>query len=496
MSKNSAQMESRDLRAWIADLEHRGDLKRVVAEVDWDEEIGAVTREVSSRHGPALLFENIKGHRGTLCRRLFTNGTGTRERVCRILGISEETSYAEMVPIFKERFSRPCKPVEVSRGPVKENILRGADVDLSQLPVPKWNPLDGGRYIMTSASVVTMDPDTRELNAGTYRGMIANRNTIGVLLAMTQGWGKHFSKYKKSNREMPVAVVIGWDQALFIAASTPVSRSEYEVAGALRGAPVELVKCETSALMVPASAEIVLEGFISPDPKTHVPEGPFSEYPGYYAGRTTPKHALRVECITHRNDPIFHGCLTGASPGRTNEGTTWTPAAFSAMAWQYLEQAGVPNVTGVWRGKWPELLRVQIRKSHRGHAQQVAAALWGCHLGNYAGKHLIVVDDDIDIHDWEAIEWALCYRVNAALGDITIFPGTSGSMLDPSVPAEERDSVKYGHGKWSRVLIDATINWELEPQAQYGGNRYPPVGTAISPRMAETLKRRWKEYGL
>jgi 4-hydroxy-3-polyprenylbenzoate decarboxylase len=135
------------------------------------------------------------------------------------------------------------------------------------------------------------------------------------------------------------------------------------------------------------------------------------------------------------------------------------------MAWHYLEQAGVPNVTGVWRGKWPELLRVQIRKSHRGHAQQVAAALWGCHLGNYAGKHLIVVDDDIDIHDWEAIEWALCYRLNAGLGDITTFAGTSGSMLDPSVPLEERDSVKYGHGKWTRVLIDATINWELEPQA-------------------------------
>jgi 3-polyprenyl-4-hydroxybenzoate decarboxylase len=106
-----------------------------------------------------------------------------------------------------------------------------------------------------------------------------------------------------------------------------------------------------------------------------------------------------------------------------------------------------------------------------------------------------VVDDDIDIHDWEAIEWALCYRVNAGLGDITTFPGTSGSMLDPSVPSEERDSVKFGHGKWTRVLIDATINWELEPQEQYGGNRYPPLGTAISPEMAETLKRRWKEYG-
>lgn len=484
-----------DLREWIRDLDERKDLARVRAEVDWDEEIGAITREISSGFGPALLFENIKDYQGSFCRRLFTNGTGTRERVCRMLGVPETTSYRELVRVFKDRFAKPLKPVTVKSGAVKENIIRGDDVDLFQLPVPKWNPQDGGRYICTSASIVTRDPETGALNAGTYRGMIARKNTIGVLLAMTQGWGKHFSKYKNRGQEMPVAVVIGWDQTLFLAASTPVHHPEYEVAGALRGAPVELVKCETSELWVPAAAEIVLEGFISPDPNSYEPEGPFSEYPGYYAGRKTPKHAIRVECITHRTDPIFHGCLTGASPGRTNEGTTWTPATFSAMAWQYLEQAGVPNVTGVWRGKWPELLRVQIRKSHRGHAQQVAAALWGCHLGNYAGKHLIVVDDDIDIHDWEAIEWALCYRLNAGLGDITTFPGTSGSMLDPSVPLEQRDSVKYGHGKWTRVLLDATINWELEPQAQYGGHRYPPVGTAISDNMSATLKRRWKEYG-
>jgi len=185
-----------DLRDWIGDLEERRDLKRIGAQVDWDEEIGALTREVSSRGGPAMLFENIKDHTQTTCRRLFTNGTGTRERVCRFIGVPESTSYREMVPIFKDRFSRPLKPVNVGKGPVKENILRDGAVDLFQLPVPKWNPLDGGRYIMTSATVVTRDPDTGVLNGGTYRGMITGKNTIGVLLAMTQGWGKHFSKYK------------------------------------------------------------------------------------------------------------------------------------------------------------------------------------------------------------------------------------------------------------------------------------------------------------
>lgn len=326
-------MAFNDLREWIDDLEKRNDLKRVNAEVDWDEEIGAITREVSSQFGPALLFENIKDYKNTLCRRLFTNGTGTRERVCRFLGVPEKTSYRELVPIFKDRFSKPVKPVSVRNGPVKENIVAGGKVDLFKLPVPKWNPRDGGRYIMTSASVVTQDPDSGIFNAGTYRGMIASKKTIGVLLAMTQGWGKHFSKYKNRGQEMPVAVVIGWDQTLFLAASTPVNRPEYELAGSLRGAPVELVKCETSDLMVPASAEIVIEGFISPDPKTYEPEGPFSEYPGYYAGSKTPKHAIRVECISHRDDPVFHGCLTGASPRRPTR-----------------ERLGRPRRSRRWRG--------------------------------------------------------------------------------------------------------------------------------------------------
>ena len=238
-----------DLRAWIDDLEERNDLKTIGAEVDWDEEIGAITREVSSQFGPALLFDNIKDHKDTFCRRLFTNGTGTRQRVCRFLGVPESTTYRELVPVFKERFSRPVKPVTVNTGPVKENIIKGDAVDLFQFPVPKWNPYDGGRYICTSASIVTKDPDTGILNAGTYRGMIAKKNTIGVLLAMTQGWGKHFSKYKNRGQEMPVAVVIGWDQTLFLAASTPVNHPEYEMAGSLRGAPVELVRCETSDLI-------------------------------------------------------------------------------------------------------------------------------------------------------------------------------------------------------------------------------------------------------
>ena len=168
-------MAGRDLRDFIDDLEERRELQRIKAEVDWNEELGAITREVSSQYGPALLFENITGHKNSLCRRLFTNGTGSKKRMCWILGVADTTSDAEIVRVFKERFAKPVKPVTVSNGPVKENIVKGDDVDLYQLPVPKWNPLDGGRYIMTSGSVVTRDPDNGTLNVGTYRGMIGTQ---------------------------------------------------------------------------------------------------------------------------------------------------------------------------------------------------------------------------------------------------------------------------------------------------------------------------------
>ena len=157
---------------------------------------------------------------------------------------------------------------------------------------------------------------------------------------------------------------------------------------------------------------------------------------------------------------------TKARPGRRRLFRRWPGSIWKKRACRMSPAFGAANGPSCCASRFAKAIAATPSRSR--------PALWGCHLANYAGKHLIVVDDDIDIHDWEAIEWALCYRVNAGLGDITTFPGTSGSMLDPSVPSEERDSVKYGHGKWTRVLIDATINWELEPQEQYGGNRYPP----------------------
>lgn len=494
----------KDLRDWISYLEMEGQLKRITAQVDWNEELGAIVRKVSSKEGPALLFENIKGYQkadGVMCTRLFTNGLGSRSRVALALGLPPEVDYRAITVDLKERFKSRIEPKTVDSGPVKENILKGDDIDLFQFPVPRWNAFDGGRYINTNGSVVTMDPDTKLMNVGLYRGMIGTKKTIPVLLIASQHWGYHFAKYKERGEEMPVAVVYGWDPTLLIASTASLTHhgySEYDVIGALRQEPVELVKCETSNLWVPASAEIVVEGRISPDPATFEMEGPFAEYVGYYGGQARPKHVIRVECITHRNNPIFRGGLEGSTPGKWAEPSYWMSPSKCAVIWNYLESIDLPHILGVWsppitRGT---TIRVQIRKIYRGQAKQVAHAIWGSHLMNYTGKLTIVVDEDIDVFNDEAIEWALAYRVNAEMGDLEIAHGCIGSNLDPSVPIASRDSVKYGVGKWSPVFIDATINWELEPQEQYQGNRYPKWASEISAQAEALVTKRWAEYGV
>jgi len=490
-----------DLREWISTLESEELLSRVGCEVNWDREIGTIVRKVLNRKGPALLFENIKDHKDTWCTKLFTNGMGTRERVALALGLPKETHFRDITRVVKDRVKTPSAVKVLDKGPVKENIIMGDDIDLYKIPAPQWRKQDGGRYINTYCAVVTMDPETGLMNAGTYRGMITDKNRIGVLLALTQHWGHHFKKYKDMGKEMPVAVFYGWDPTLLMLASAPVMHpncSEYEYASSLRQEECELVKCETSDLLVPASAEIVVEGFISPDPSTFMMEGPFGEYTGYFGGMAAPKHNIRVECITHRDDPIFRGNVEGITPHKWSEGGFYGAPLFSAVAWNLLENVGVPGVLDVWFNNvsGSTILKVRIKKAYRGHAKQVANALWGSGIGNYAAKIVIVVDDDIDIHDSEEVEWAISYRLNAAMDQLLVFPGTFGSMLDPSTPLHERNIIKYGQGKWARVLVDATINWELEPQEQYGGERFPPLATAINSEDEKRVSDRWEEYGI
>ena len=181
------------LREWIEKLEMEGELKRVKAEVDWNLEIGGILREVCDTQGPALLFENVKDYKNTLCTRLFTGSLSTFSKVALMLGLPKETSYEELIKIWRDRSKKRIKPITVESGPCKENILKGEDVDLLQFPVPHWSKLDAGRYIGTFHGVITKDPDTLWENSGVYRQVIHDRNSTSMSVAQGQHIWMHWS---------------------------------------------------------------------------------------------------------------------------------------------------------------------------------------------------------------------------------------------------------------------------------------------------------------
>src|SRR6185436_423894 len=271
------RMSFMDLRQWMTLLEKEGELRRVGAEVHWDRELGAVARRVLEKRGPALLFENVTGYKpGARCTKLFTGGLGDRRRLALALGFPKDVSNAELVQYVMTKNRETLAPRIVKTGPVKDVVVTGAAIDQTEFPVPRWHHLEGGRYIHTFSGIVTRDPDTRVMNVGIYRGMIGKPDTCPMLLIKGgQHWGHHFQKYSDRGQPMPVACVIGWDPIMPFLAGSPIPTGvcEWDVMGAYRGEPAELVKCETVDLEVPASAEIVIEGLIHDDPATWELEG-------------------------------------------------------------------------------------------------------------------------------------------------------------------------------------------------------------------------------
>jgi 4-hydroxy-3-polyprenylbenzoate decarboxylase len=226
-------------------------------------------------------------------------------------------------------------------------------------------------------------------------------------------------------------------------------------------------------------------------------EGPYAEFTGYLAGDRSPKPTIRVTAITHRNDPILRGTIEGAMPGSYSENAMCSSIMRAATAWNVLDRAGVPGVTDVW---CPPVqaginLLIQMKQSYRNQAKQAANAIWGSSAAHVRYKHITVVDDDIDIHDYAAVDWAIAHRVNAGENDVVIMPATFGLGLDPSVRKRDRNPTLFGTGKWSRVLIDATMNLDYDPDPDYGGARFPPT---VWPEKDDIEKAyaRWSELGL
>ena len=491
-----------DLRGWIEALDIAGELQRVGARVDWDCELGTIARKTfGTGHGRALLFDNIEGYGpedDVWSRAVFTGGLSNYSRVAMMLGLPQDAPVRDLVLATRHYLQQSVPPKEVKTGRVKENVVTGDDIDIYKVPVPRWHREDGGRYINTYQATVTMDPDTGVHNVGIYRGMLGQKDTMPILLWRAQNWGVHFQKWADRGMKMPVAHVYGWEPAMPYCASAPVPTgvSEYDVMGAIRGEPVPVVKCETSDLMVPADAEMVIEGYIDPDPATFEQEGPFGEYTGYFGGDQGPKHVTKVTCVTYRDGSIHRGTLEGTLPKMLNENSITSSIQRAGVAWNVLERAGVPGITDAHCAPANNgtTLMIQMRQTYRGQAKQAAAAIWGSNASHLRYKNIWVVDEDIDIHDYGALDWAFAYRVNAAEDDIVFFPGSWGSLLDPSTRLKDRDPMLYGTGKWCRVLIDATVNLDFEPEEAYGGERYPPMVIPHDEDM-ERANTRWEEYG-
>src|SRR3989441_2400876 len=411
----SALMGFMVLRQWIALLDKDGELRRIKAEVDWDREMGAIARRVLEKKGPALLFETIKGYRRGRCTKLLTGGLGDRRRLALALGFPKDAPNPDLVQHVMRKNRETVPPVIVRTGPVKENIVRADAVDQAEFPVPRWHYREGGRYIHTFSAIVTRDPDTRVMNVGLYRGMIGRKNTTPMLLIKGgQHWGAHFVKYSARGEPMPVACVIGWDPIMpFLAGSPlPAAVCEWDVMGAYRGEPAELVRCETVDLEVPATAEIVIEGLVSDDPATYELEGPFGEFTGYVSDLPTLRPTMQITCITHRNDPIFRGCLEGTLPGSYSENSVMSSTQRAAIAWNILSGAGIPGIRDVYV---PPItngvnIHVQICKHYQGQPKQIAAALWGSSAAQFRYKHVIVVEERSEEHtsELQSLAYLVC----------------------------------------------------------------------------------------
>src|SRR3990172_6744636 len=295
-------MALKDLRDFIEVLDKAGHLVKVKQEVDWNLGVGAITRRACELQERAMLFEKVKDAPGV---RIMGAPCATYARMALAMGMDADAPVKDIVKEFDKRIANPIKPMLVSSGPCKENIIKGNDINLFKFGAPMVHDGDGGRYISTWHAIVTRDLDSSWVNWGMYRQMIHNETMMGGILLPFQHIGRIYQKYEKANKPMPFATVIGTEPLCAVASvlSPGVGVNEVDLAGGLREEPVDLVKCETVDLEVPAHAEIVIEGHVLPG--VRVDEGPFGEYTGYSSAPRRPQCVYEVSCITHRHNPIL-----------------------------------------------------------------------------------------------------------------------------------------------------------------------------------------------
>lgn len=468
-----------DLRDLIDRFERMGELARV-AGADWNLEVGAVSETVAARapgRAPALLFDDLPGYPKGF--RILSGAANALRRLAVVLGLPEPRRERDLVESYRARMRegfQPIPPREVASGPVLENVQRGDAIDVLKFPAPFVHEHDGGRYIGTDDLVVMRDPDSGWINTATYRAMVHDEKTVAVWMSP----GKHGrfirEKYFDRGAPCPVLICCGQDPLLFITAhqEIDIGVDEMAYAGGLRGRPVDVVLSEVHSLPMPAHAELVIEGVMMPGETRE--EGPFGEFMGYYASNASAQPVVRVERVYHRDDPI----LTLAIPSRPPENFTFARATVkSAMIWEEVEKAGLPGVAGVWcheAGAGRLFNVIAIRQMYPGHASQAAMLAANCHAGNYAGRWVVVVDDDIDPSNMFDVIWAMSTRCDPP-EDIQFIKRAWSTPLDPLL----REPPFHNN----RAIVDACrpYGWKDE---------FPRVAEA-SPALKERVRTRWPE---
>jgi len=445
-------MPFNSLREFIDTLEKEGEIQRIEEEVDWNLEVGAITPWAAEQGLPAPFFQKIKGYSGDY--RILGEMLSSLKRVALAMDMDKNTHPRKLIEEYLARKKEPVKPVLVKDGPCKENIRKGAEVDLLQLPVPFIHVGDGGRYIGTWHLTICKDLDSEWVNWGMYRHMLHNKNTIGLQAGPPTHVRRILQGWEDAGKPMEIAIVLGVEpvSTLCAAASVPYGVSEADVIGGIRREPMQLVKCETVDLEVPAAAEIVIEGIVGL--KETKEEGPFGEYTGYMGGHRELRPVVHVTALTYRNKPI----LTMTNEGMPVTGTHASQAVTrSAESFDVLKAAGVP-VTGVYEPtEAGTLLIVVAVRAGQARADDVAHAIWASRVAQ-STPYVIVVEDDVDPFDLKQVFHAVVSKCHPWRGIVRL-ERTRGQALIPWLSRHEQ---KYLLG--SRVYFDCTWPSDWNPQ--------------------------------
>ncbi len=430
-------MAYNDFREFLDALQKQGELLKVDRAVALQFDVGKALQKSAAINGPAILFNN----NGTAFP-LVGGVYNTRSKALLAFQATEKTLFQTII----NNLANPVKPIMATNAPTHENILSADEIDLSALPIPTYSPSDGGPYI-TSGIVVSADPETHIHDLGNYRFEYIDKTTLSFLAQPNHRFGKHIAKARKMGlKKFHAALVIGVDPILEFTCQFQESdtTNDYEVAGALRQAPVELTKCQAIDLLVPAAAEFVLE--LEIDLTQTVFEGPLGEYTGFYTPGS-PKPIAKVVTITHRNNAYFQALLTGVPPTENHilKQIPFETSFFATMSKTFptLKQVAIPPSGGV-----SFYIVMAMEPRFAGEAQQ---AILAAMASNVRPKMVVVVNPDIDVQNPDQVQWAMSFRMQPQQ-DITIINDVPAGPLDPSIP----DNIPLTQRLGSAIGIDAT----------------------------------------